>query len=109
MNKFILLAGVTLLSGCMFGTSSEIKKAEKLLTHFQCNNIESAHMAHSSITSFHEQKLASSKQKVVSYIDSYKDGEKLFTIPLSEVVDQQFIIYKAACQNLGGIQPDFKD
>ena len=49
MNKLILLASVTLLSGCMFGTSNEIKKAEKLLSHFQCNNIESAHMAHSSI------------------------------------------------------------
>lgn len=109
MNKLILLASVTLLSGCMFGTSNEIKKAEKLLSHFQCNNIESAHMAHSSINSFHEQKLASSKQKVVSYIDSYKEGEKLFTIPLTEVIDQQYIIYKAACQNLGGIHPDFND
>lgn len=105
MNKFILLAGVTLLSGCMFGTSSEIKKAEKLLSQFQCNNIESAHMTHSSITSFHEQKLASSKQKVVSYIDQYKDGDKLFSIPLTDVVDQQYIIYKSACQNLGGIHP----
>ncbi|WP_180121724.1 hypothetical protein [Acinetobacter sp. YH12086] len=109
MKMFILLAGVTLLSGCMFGTSSEIKKAEKLLSHFQCNNIESSHMTHSSITTFHEEKLASSKQKVVSYIDSYKQGEKLFRIPLIDVVDQQYIIYKAACQNLGGIHPDFND
>lgn len=93
----------------MFGTSSEIKKAEKLLSQFQCNNIESAHMTHSSITSFHEQKLASSKQKVVSYIDQYKDGYKLFSIPLTDVVDQQYIIYKSACQNLGGIHPEVEE
>ena len=103
MKTLILLAGIILLTGCTLGTSREVKLAEKMLSHFQCNKIESAQMTHNSITSYHEKSLASSHQKAVLYVQSYKDGEQLFDMPLTEVIEQQFVIYKAACQNLGGI------
>lgn len=103
MRFYSVLLGSIFLSGCMFSSSSDIKKAEKTLEQFKCANIESSQMAHTSITSFHEKALYGSKQKATDYIESYKDGDKLFDIPLSEVIDQQYVIYKDACQNLGGL------
>ena len=106
MKSLAIFAAVLALAGCSIGTSRDIKKAEKLLSNFQCHNIESTQMAHSPITAYHEQALFGAKQKAQNYISSYKNGEKLFTLPLSTVVEQQFIIYKDACQNLGGIQSE---
>lgn len=103
MKFYSVLLGTLILGGCMFSNSSDIQKAEDIFENFQCSNIESTQMVRTSITSYHEKALHSSKQKVENYIESYKHGEKLFTIPLSEVVDQQYIIYKEACQNLGGL------
>lgn len=105
MKTLILLAGMILISGCSLSTSREIKHAEKMLADFQCNKIESAQMAHSSITSYHEQALASSRQKAESYVQSYKDGDELFNLPLTEVIEEQYYIYQEACQHLGGIHP----
>ncbi|CAB1214388.1 hypothetical protein [Acinetobacter bouvetii] len=105
MKNLILLAGIILLSGCSLTTSRDIKHAEKVLSNFQCNKIETAQMAHSSITSYHEQALASSRQKAESYVQSYKDGEKLFDVPLTDIIEEQYVIYQEACQHLGGINP----
>ena len=108
MKLYSVLLGSIFLSGCIFSSSNDIKKAEKILEQFKCGNIESSQIAHTSITSFHEKALYGSKQKVIDYIESYKEGEKLFDIPLSEVVDQQYVIYKEACQNLGGLHTDIE-
>lgn len=105
MKILILLAGIILLSGCSLTTSHEVKHAEKMLADFQCNKIETAQMAHSSITSYHEQALASSRQKAEFYVQSYKDGDELFNVPLTEVIEEQYYIYQQACQHLGGISP----
>lgn len=104
MKFYSVLLGSLMLVGCMFSNSSDIKKAEQIFENFQCNNIESTQIVRTSITSYHERALHSSKQKAENYIESYKQGEKLFTIPLSEVIEQQYLIYKEACQNLGGLQ-----
>ena len=109
MKTLILLAGMMLLTSCSLGTSRDVKHAEKMLSYFQCNKIETAQMTHNSITSYHEQSLASSHQKAALYVQSYKDGEQLFDMPLTEVIEQQYVIYKAACQNLGGIEPTFAE
>lgn len=102
--KLFLLSIVTLsLTGCVFGQSNEIKRAEKILQNFQCNNIETSQLATSSITNFHQQTLAVNKEKVSTYIDQYKNGEDLFNIPLDEVVEQKYQLYKQACQALGGV------
>ena len=103
MKLYAVFLMTIMFSGCMFSTSSEIKKAEKILEQFNCANIESTEMVHTSITSYHEKSLYGSKQKVLNYLESYRNGEELFDIPLSEVVEQQYIIYKDACQNLGGL------
>ncbi|MFH7765287.1 hypothetical protein [Acinetobacter sp. BSP-28] len=105
MKTLILLAGIILLSGCSLTTSHEVKHAEKMLADFQCNKIETAQMAHSSITSYHEQALASSRQKAEFYVQSYKDGDELFNVPLTEVIEEQYFIYQEACLHLGGINP----
>ncbi|HDV0752360.1 TPA: hypothetical protein RHI50_001889, partial [Acinetobacter baumannii] len=44
-----------------------------------------------------------SKEKATSYVESYKNGEELFAMPLDEVVEQQYQLYKAACDSLGGV------
>jgi len=105
MKTLILLAGMIVLTGCSLSTSREIKHAEKMLADFQCNKIETAQMTHSSITSYHEQALAASRQKAESYLQSYKNGEELFKVPLTEVIQEQYYIYQEACQHLGGIHP----
>ncbi len=104
MKTSFLLSVIILLTGCALGTSREIKTAEKLLNQFQCNNIETTELAHSAINIYHEQSLAASKQKATKYIESYKSGQKLFKIPLDEVILQQFEIYTTACESLGGVK-----
>lgn len=106
MKSSFLLSLAVILTGCAIGTSSEIKSAEKLLSQFECKNIESAELAHSPITSYHERSLAVSREKAMSYIDSYKSGDVLFQIPLDHVVQQQYDVYKSSCEALGGVQSE---
>lgn len=94
-----------MLGGCMFSLSPEIKRAEHVLAQFKCHNIESRQISHSPIMVYHEQSLAGSKEKARHYIEQYKNGEKLFHIPLDDMVKEQYEMYKSACQALGGIVP----
>ncbi|NNP70579.1 hypothetical protein [Acinetobacter sp. Ac_5812] len=103
MKLLYLLIATVSLTGCIFGKSSEVKRAEKVLQSFQCNNIESNELATSSISNFYQQSLAANKDKAASYIEQYKNGEDLFDIPLDEVVQQKYQLYKQACQALGGV------
>ncbi|MFH3574662.1 hypothetical protein WAI05_20165, partial [Acinetobacter baumannii] len=77
--------------------------AEKLLNNFQCKNVETSEMPTSSINSYYQQTLAVSKDKATTYVESYKEGEELFAMPLDEVVKKQYELYKAACDSLGGV------
>ncbi|EPK0624376.1 hypothetical protein LJ600_003759, partial [Acinetobacter baumannii] len=65
--------------------------------------IETSEISTSSINSYYQQSLAVSKEKATSYVESYKNGEELFAMPLDEVVEQQYQLYKAACDSLGGV------
>ncbi|MBD0110501.1 hypothetical protein IAF43_17265 [Acinetobacter baumannii] len=103
MKIFFVLVPFVFLTGCIFGQSSEVKRAEKLLNNFQCKNIETSEIPTSSINSYYQQSLAVSKEKATSYVESYKNGEELFAMPLDEVVEQQYQLYKAACDSLGGV------
>lgn len=103
MKIFFVLVPFVFLTGCIFGQSSEVKRAEKLLNNFQCKNIETSEISTSSINSYYQQSLAVSKEKATSYVESYKNGEELFATPLDEVVEQQYQLYKAACDSLGGV------
>ncbi|MBD0514171.1 hypothetical protein HPJ23_13805 [Acinetobacter baumannii] len=98
-----MLVPFVFLTGCIFGQSSEVKRAEKLLNNFQCKNIETSEISTSSINSYYQQSLAVSKEKATSYVESYKNGEELFAMPLDEVVEQQYQLYKAACDSLDGV------
>lgn len=101
--KFLALLGCTLfLTGCLLGTSNEVKKSEQIFKQFHCANIESQG-GDSPINSYHQQTLNVTKQKSESYIQHYKDGDQLFKIPLDQVISQQYQLYKEACQSLGGI------
>jgi len=106
MKTSFSLSAIVLLTGCTIGTSSEIKTAEKLLQHFQCNNVETSQLTHSPITSFHQRTLNTSKERAKNYIKGYESGDYIYDMPLDEAVKQQFDIYKSACQSLGGIQPE---
>jgi hypothetical protein len=103
MKLGFIFSSLLLFTGCMFGTSQEIQRAETLLAQFQCHNVESNQIAHSAITSYHEQSLATSRKKAEHYIQSYKDGEHQFNLPLTNMVEEQYTKYHSACQALGGI------
>ena len=103
MLRLSFITCALLFTGCAFGTSKEIKQAEKLLEHFQCHNIESSQMMHSPINSYHEHALGNSRQKVEAYVQSYKDGDILFHEPLPDVISAEYEHYKEACQSLGGL------
>jgi hypothetical protein len=92
-----------ILSGCLFGHSKEIKASETLLQAFDCKNIETQSIVSSPMNSYHHQILASTKQKVTEYIAHYKQGDILFELPLDQVIQQQYELYTAACENLGGL------
>ncbi len=66
-------------------------------------NVETSQIATSSINSYYQQSLAVSKEKATSYVESYKNGEELFDMPLDEVLKQQYQLYKSACDSLGGV------
>ncbi|ATO18280.1 hypothetical protein BS636_00600 [Acinetobacter sp. LoGeW2-3] len=100
MKALAALSLTLLLTACM---SNDVQKAENTLKLFHCTGIESSQMQHNSVTQYYEHSLYSSKSKAESYIEQYKNGEESFEIPLSEVVTQQYELYKSACQNLGGI------
>lgn len=106
MKILALFSSLILLTGCSFGSSAELIRAEKLFSQFECNNIESTQITHSDINTYHQQSLGATKAKVRSYIENYKDGEAELDMPLDEVVAQQYQLYKAACESLGGISPD---
>jgi hypothetical protein len=103
MLRLPLITCILALSGCALGSSQEIKQAEKLLAHFQCHNIETSQMMHSPIITYHERALGNSRQKVEGYLQSYKDGDILFTEPLPDIISAEYEHYKAACQSLGGL------
>lgn len=103
MKTPILLSSIIALTGCAIGTSSEIKRAEELVQQFECKSIDTDQLAHNSITGFHERSLAVSKDKSLDYLERYKSGETLFDIPLYDVIEHQYMSYKAACEFLGGI------
>lgn len=105
MKPYLALFSFCFLSACSISLSKEIKQAEKLLQYFDCQNIERDQADHSSMTNFHEQALASSKQKAQSYLESYQQGDKIFDLPLPEVIETQLQSYTAACQSLGGVLP----
>lgn len=103
MKIWFVLFSPLLLSACIFSSSSELKRAELRLAQFECHNVESGQVVHSPITVYHERTLANSKKNAQDYIEQYKNGEKTFHVPLDEMVGQQQLAYKAACQSLGGI------
>ncbi|USP39593.1 MULTISPECIES: hypothetical protein [Acinetobacter] len=103
MKLFFVLTPLVFLTGCIFGQSSEVKRAEKILHNFECKNVETSQLATSSINSYYQQSLAVSKEKATSYVESYKNGEELFDMPLDEVLKQQYQLYKSACDSLGGV------
>ena len=94
---------VSMLTGCLFGGSSEIKRAEEILTRFECHNVESQNMLNSPLNSYHQQLLGSSKHKAQDYVERYQQGEHLFELPLDEIIQQQYELYVTACENLGGL------
>jgi hypothetical protein len=103
MKLGFIFSSLLLLSGCMFGTSQEIQRAEAVLLQFQCRNVESNQIAHSPITSYHENSLTASRKKAEDYIQAYKDGSYDLNLPLSDIVKEQYSKYHSACQALGGI------
>lgn len=105
MKFFLLFIVFISLTGCIFGKSSEVKRAEKLLKDFECKNIETSQLGASSIYNFYQQTLAANKEKASHYVEQYKNGEDLFDMPLDEVVQQKYQLYIQACQALGGISP----
>lgn len=103
MKTVILLSFSALFTGCALGTSTEIKRSEELIQHFQCKNIQTDQLSHNPIVGFHERTLAVSKDKSEEYLERYKSGETLFDMPLNEVIQNQYKHYKSACEFLGGI------
>ena len=106
MKIGFMISSVLLLSGCMFGASQEIQRAEDLLARFQCLNVETHHVAHSAMTTYHQQSLAASREKAEDYLKRYKEGDYDLHLPLSEMIEEQYQKYHAACQSLGGLPID---
>ncbi|QIO08270.1 hypothetical protein [Acinetobacter lanii] len=108
--KSLLFAGIFLiLTGCSLGTSQQVEMAEQLLTQFECNNIDNEQLTHNPITGFHQRSLAISKEKAASYIESFKEGDSPSEMPLEEMVEQEYVTFKSACQFLGGVTRELQN
>lgn len=84
-------------------TSSDVRHAEEIFKDFQCQGLDENQLSYNTMQAYHEKMLYGSKRKARSYLESYKKGEKLFKIPLSDVMQQQYETYKEACKHLGGL------
>lgn len=73
MKLFFSFVLTICLTGCVFGKSSEVKRAEKILQNFECKNIETNQVAPSSMSNFYQETLAVNKEKVSTYIEQYKN------------------------------------
>lgn len=103
MKSVFSLGALLVLTGCAFGTSKEIQIAEKLISQFECKNIDTEQLTHNPITGFHQRTLSVSKDRALQYIELYKSGESPVEMPLDDMVQQQYITYKSACELLGGL------
>ncbi|ANF81376.1 hypothetical protein A3K93_03655 [Acinetobacter sp. NCu2D-2] len=106
MKALTALCSTLILTGCF---SNDLHHAEHLLSKFHCTNIDSSQMSHGGVTQYYQQSLFSSKAKAENYVQHYKDGDSELEISLTEVVEQQYELYKAACQSLGGLTSDLDD
>ena len=106
MKALTALCSTLILTGCF---SNDLHHAEQLLSKFHCSNIESSQMSHGGVTQYYQQSLASSKAKAESYVKHYQDGDEIFDISLTEVIEQQYELYNAACQSLGGLNLNTED
>lgn len=109
MKHILALSVLLLLTACSLGSSQEIKSAEKLLSQFECKNIDDDQLTHNPITGFHQRSLSVSRDKALQYIESVKNGDSPSEIPLNEMVEQQYMTYKSACEFLGGVTNDIDD
>lgn len=100
MKAFVMLSLSLLITAC---SSNEAQKAKQMLKLFHCNGIESSQVQHTGISQYFEHALYSSKSKAESYLKQYENGAQPAEMPLYEAVAQQYDLYKAACQHLGGI------
>lgn len=103
MKLILVFTLLSLLSGCVIGHSSEIKRAEKILHKFECLNIDTQQIQTSSINNYHFRSLSITRERAMNYMESYKNGHEIFAIPLDEVIAQQYFLFKTACQSLGGV------
>ncbi|MQW93342.1 hypothetical protein GFH30_04045 [Acinetobacter wanghuae] len=106
MKALTVLCFMLILTGCF---SRDLNHAEQLLSQFHCSKIENSQMSHGGVTQYYQQSLFSSKAKAENYVQHYKDGDSELEISLTEVVEQQYELYKAACQSLGGLTSDLDD
>lgn len=106
MKHIFTLISLCFLGACSSYNTQEIEQAEQLFRFFHCQNIEQNHSNDRSLTNFYQRSLASSKRKAQAYIDSYQHGDKIFALPLPDVIETQLQTYNTACQALGGVLPN---
>lgn len=84
----ILLAGF--LAGCSQPSDEALTRAEKILAAFECPNAATA--------SIGDQRLMTEdKRRAQEFVAQYKDGKRMFTVPIDEIVGNQLAMFQAFC------------
>lgn len=109
MKTVFALSIILLLTGCSLSRSKQVETAEQILHQFECKNIDNAQLAHNPITGFHLRSLSVSKDKASHYIESFKHGDSPTEMPLEQMVEQEYLTFKSACQFLGGVTLEIED
>lgn len=103
MKTAFLSCILILFTGCSLNTPKEVKIAQDLVNHFQCNNIDNEQLTHNPITGFQQRTLSVSKDRAQQYIDLYLSGDATLDMPLDDLVELQYGTFKSACEFLGGV------
>lgn len=89
-NKLLYVVLATFFAGCSQRSDEALTRAEKILAAFECPSAATA--------SIGDQRLmAEDKRRAQEFVEQYKAGRRVFTVPIDEIVGNQLGMFQAYC------------
>lgn len=84
----VLLVSVT--AGCSQPSDPALTRAEKILAAFECRGAATASVGDQRL-------MAEDKRRAQEFVEQYKEGRRMFTVPIDEIVGNQLGMFQAYC------------
>lgn len=90
LNLLLSALLVGFLVGCSQPSDPALDRAEKLLASFECGSAATASAGDRRL-------MAEDKKRAREFVRQYKEGRRMFTVPIDEIVGNQLEMYRAFC------------